>query len=65
MQHVTAYERLALEAARSGDPAVARKALLAHPLIGQYTPAEELVDLLLEAGAAHLPQFVAPTERVG
>jgi 6-phospho-beta-glucosidase len=64
MQHVTAYERLAVEAAIGGDPAIARKALLTHPLIGQHAPAEELVDLLLEAGAAHLPQFTAATERI-
>jgi 6-phospho-beta-glucosidase len=57
MQHVTAYERLAVAAARSGDPVDVRKALLAHPLIGQWAPADELVDLLLDAGAAHLPQF--------
>ena len=59
MQHVTAYERLAAQAAVSGDPAIARKALLTHPLIGQHPLSEELVDLLLEAGAAHLPQFHA------
>ncbi len=60
IQHVTAYERLALEAARGGDPAVVRKALLAHPLIGQESLADELTDRLLEAGAKHLPQFRAP-----
>ena len=59
IQHVTAYERLALEAALSGDPVVVHKALLAHPLIGQEAPADELVDRLLEAGAKHLPQFPA------
>jgi 6-phospho-beta-glucosidase len=63
MQHVTAYERLALEAAVSGDPAVARKALLTHPLIGQHPLSEDLVDRLLEAGAAHLPQFHAESRR--
>jgi 6-phospho-beta-glucosidase len=57
MQHVTAYERLAASAAVSGDPALARKALVAHPLIGQYALSDELVDRLLEAGAEHLPQF--------
>ena len=57
MQHVSAYEQLAAQAAVSGDPAVARKALLTHPLIGQHPLSEELVDRLLEAGAAHLPQF--------
>jgi 6-phospho-beta-glucosidase len=59
MQHVTAYERLAAQAAVSGDPAIARKALLTHPLIGQHPLSEELVDRLLEAGSAHLPQFHA------
>jgi 6-phospho-beta-glucosidase len=57
MQHVTAYERLAARAAVSGDPLIARKALLTHPLIGQHPLSEELVDRLLEAGAEHLPQF--------
>jgi 6-phospho-beta-glucosidase len=64
MQHVIAYERLAVDAATSGDPAIARKALLTHPLISQYAPAEELVDRLLEAGAAHLPQFAHAQERI-
>jgi 6-phospho-beta-glucosidase len=59
MQHVTAYERLAAQAAVSGDPAIARKALLTHPLIGQHPLSEDLVDRLLEAGSAHLPQFHA------
>src|SRR6185437_502427 len=44
VQHVAAYERLTLRAALSPDPVDARKALLAHPLIGQV----ELVDGLLD-----------------
>jgi 6-phospho-beta-glucosidase len=44
VQHVTAYERLTVRAALSRDPVDARKALLAHPLIGQV----ELVDGLLD-----------------
>jgi 6-phospho-beta-glucosidase len=44
VQHVAAYERLTVRAALSRDPVDARKALLAHPLIGQV----ELVDGLLE-----------------
>jgi 6-phospho-beta-glucosidase len=58
-QHVAAYERLAAEAAVTGDRAVARKALLTHPLIGQHSLSAELVDRLLDAGAGHLPQFQA------
>jgi 6-phospho-beta-glucosidase len=57
MQHVTAYEQLAASAALSGDPALARKALMTHPLVGQYPLADDLLDRLLVAGAAHLPQF--------
>jgi 6-phospho-beta-glucosidase len=61
MQHVTAYERLAVQAALTGDRALVHKALLTHPLIGQDTVAEDLADRLLEAGAEHLPQFKAET----
>jgi 6-phospho-beta-glucosidase len=56
-QHVAAYERLAAEAAITGDRAVVHKALVAHPLIGQVPQADELVGSLLSAGAEHLPQF--------
>jgi len=42
VQHVAAYERLAAEAAVTRDEVTARKALLAHPLIGQYDLAREL-----------------------
>jgi 6-phospho-beta-glucosidase len=57
VQHVAAYERLAARAATSGDPSLVRKALLAHPLVGQQPTAEALAEQLLEAGAAHLPVF--------
>jgi 6-phospho-beta-glucosidase len=53
VQHVAAYERLTARAATTGDVATARKALLAHPLIGQYTMVEQLAEqLLVEAKAA-------------
>ena len=52
VQHVSAYERLTAEAAVTRDPVLARKALLAHPLIGQHAMVEELAGkLLAEAGA--------------
>ena len=57
IQHVAAYERLAADAAFTGDRALVHKALLAHPLIGQDVIAEDLVERLLDAGAEHLPQF--------
>lgn len=53
VQHVAAYERLTAEAAVTRDPATARKALLAHPLIGQTDQVEALLEAaLLEEGAA-------------
>ena len=57
VQHVAAYERLAAEAAVTGDVVTVRKALLAHPLIGQHEAASELTERLLSVGAEHLPQF--------
>jgi 6-phospho-beta-glucosidase len=47
VQHVAAYERLAAGAAVSRDAVAARKALLAHPLIGQIEMVDELVDSLV------------------
>jgi 6-phospho-beta-glucosidase len=60
VQHVASYERLAARASLSGDPVDVRKALLAHPLVGQWGVVEELVEKLLAADAAHLPQFQEP-----
>jgi 6-phospho-beta-glucosidase len=48
VQHVAAYERLAAQAASAQDLELARKALLAHPLIGQHALVEELLEPLLE-----------------
>ncbi len=47
VQHVAAYERLAVQAAVTGNASIARKALLAHPLIGQWDTADELLERLL------------------
>jgi 6-phospho-beta-glucosidase len=52
VQHVAAYERLAAQAAAAQDLAFARKALLAHPLIGQDALVEELLEPLLETREA-------------
>jgi len=57
VQHVAAYERLAAQAAVTGDRELVYKALLAHPLIGQVPQTEFLMDELLSAGAEHLPRF--------
>jgi 6-phospho-beta-glucosidase len=47
VQHVAAYERLTAQAAVTRDPVTTRKALLAHPLIGQVELVDELLDRLL------------------
>ncbi len=52
--HVAEYERLALDAAVEGGRDRVLRALLAHPLVGQWSKAERLTDLLLEANARHL-----------
>ena len=57
VQHVAAYERLTARAAVTGDLQTARKALLTHPLVGQYELADDLLARLLDVGAAHLPSF--------
>ena len=59
VQAVTAYEVLAIEAARTGDREVALRALLANPLVRQWDLAVPVLDALLEANAGYLPQFAA------
>ncbi|GAA4601009.1 6-phospho-beta-glucosidase [Actinoallomurus liliacearum] len=56
--HVSAYEELALEAALKGGVDRVADALLAHPLIGQASTADELARRLVAANAAHLPWAV-------
>jgi 6-phospho-beta-glucosidase len=48
-RHVAAYERLTARAAVTGDRETMRKALLAHPLIGQFPRSDELLELLRAA----------------
>ncbi|MFH8754515.1 6-phospho-beta-glucosidase [Streptomyces atroolivaceus] len=52
--HVTAYEDLALEAALHGGRDRVFKALLAHPLTGQFEYAEALTDKLIAHNREHL-----------
>lgn len=55
ISHVAAYEELAVEAALHGGRQRVEKALLAHPLVGQYSIAEGLTDRLLAENAKFLP----------
>ncbi|MGW7066011.1 6-phospho-beta-glucosidase [Streptomyces sp. NPDC054855] len=52
--NVTGYEDLALRAALHGDRDRVFKALLAHPLVGQYAYAERLTDSLIAHNREHL-----------
>ncbi|GHI07646.1 6-phospho-beta-glucosidase [Streptomyces cellostaticus] len=52
--NVTAYEDLALEAALRGGRDRVLRALLAHPLIGQYEYADTLTDRLIAHNREHL-----------
>ncbi|MEU9609831.1 6-phospho-beta-glucosidase [Streptomyces sp. NPDC048057] len=52
--NVTAYEDLALDAALRGGRDRVFRALLAHPLVGQYEYAEALTDRLLAHNREHL-----------
>ncbi len=53
--HVSAYEELAVDAALHGGRDRVAKAMLAHPLIGQYELAGQLADRLIAENAAFLP----------
>jgi len=53
--HVSGYEELALDAARHGGVDRVIKALLAHPLVGQYDLAQKLADRLISANRPFLP----------
>lgn len=54
MANVTAYEDLALDAALRGGRDRVFRALLSHPLIGQYEYAEALTDRLIAHNREHL-----------
>ena len=59
VQQAKAYERLAVEAAVTGDRTVALKALLANPLVREYRVAAHLLDALLRARHPYLPRVFA------
>jgi 6-phospho-beta-glucosidase len=61
--HVSAYEELAVDAARRGGRDRVAMALLAHPLVGQFDLAGRLADRLIAENAAYLPWAGAPGAR--
>jgi 6-phospho-beta-glucosidase len=54
VSHVAGYERLALDAAVHGGRDRVVRAMLVHPLVGQYDRAEKLADLLIVGNREHL-----------
>jgi 6-phospho-beta-glucosidase len=65
VQAVTQYELLTIEAAKSGDPRVAARALLANPLVRQWQHVAALLDDILRENARLLPQFAAARSTTG
>lgn len=57
IQTVKAYERMAVDAAVTGDRTLALAALMSHPLIGDFSIAQACFEELLEAHKIYLPQF--------
>jgi 6-phospho-beta-glucosidase len=57
VEHVQAYEELAVAAAVSGDRRIALRALIANPLVPGFAVARDLLGTLLEANREHLPRF--------
>ena len=57
VQAVKTYEELTVEAAVAGSRQAALLALVAHPLVPTVDVAERLLDRILEANRAYLPQF--------
>jgi 6-phospho-beta-glucosidase len=58
VQHVKAYERLAIEAALTGSDEVAYRALLTNPIVPSSEQARGLRDAIIEANLRYLPRFV-------
>ena len=57
VHRVKRFERLTIEAARTGDRDVARRALAANPLAGGPAMATELLEAILTANRQWLPRF--------
>lgn len=57
MQAVTSYEVLTIEAAKTGDPVIAKRALIAHPLIRQWAKVESVFPAMVEVHKRYLPAF--------
>jgi len=54
---VKTYESLTIEAAITGDRDIALQAMVHHPLVPSITVGKQLLEEMLEANKAYLPQF--------
>jgi 6-phospho-beta-glucosidase len=59
VQAVKNYEELTVEAAVSGDQAMAIDALMMNPLVGSYPKAQAYLDRVLENERDYIPKFFA------
>jgi len=57
MRAVKAYEKLTVSAALTGCRDTALAALLAHPLVGDFSKAKPMLDEMITANKEYLPQF--------
>ena len=57
MRAVKAYEKLTICAALTGDRDVALAALMANPLVGDFSRAKPMLDEMLDANKKFLPRF--------
>ncbi len=57
IQTVKKYEKLAVKSALAGDKNIAKHALMCHPLIGDATVSEKVIEEMLELHKQYLPQF--------
>jgi len=57
VQAATSYEVLAIQAAQSGDRTIAKRALLANPVVRQWRRASGVFDLMAPVNQRYLPAF--------
>ena len=57
METVKEYERQTVNAGLTGDRTAALRAMVVHPLMGDYTTSQKCLDEMLSANQAYLPQY--------
>jgi len=65
MRTIKAYEKLTVTAGLNGDRVAAMRALLVHPLVGDYEKASAALSKMLEENKEYLPQFLPATQSCG